>query len=313
MKFILLSDVHLLGKNPVSRIDDLVETQLDKLLFVLRKAWLENATILQAGDLFDRPRNWLLLPKVAEMIKGTSFFSIFGQHDTYLYSEETRDRTCLGVLEKAGVIKILGKSPTTLGETAIYGCSFGQEIPTPEDRKTFNILVIHADISDRPVYPGHEYADAEKFLSAWPEYDLIHCADIHIKFAFERKGRHIINTGPLLRKEASEYNMTHKPSICLFDTEKRTAEWIEVPHLPGPEVLDRGRIERETELKDVMNDFIELMKGGDQREQSNVSGEVSFLTVLHKLMEDHDIGERVRTKIAQIMERGTNDGNFERT
>ncbi len=227
MKLVLVSDIHLVDKNPIARIDDLTETQWTKIDFIFDFAKKHSAQILQAGDLCNKPRSWSVLPRLIDAIrKNKSYiYCCRGQHDDYLYSLTTRDRTILGVLEKAGLIKVLDENPFTLShgpgdDVILYGCSFGAEIPEVGRQKgLFNVLVIHAPILNRAVYPGQKFTMGDKFLKDHPEFDLIICGDIHIQFEAQVGDRFTFNTGRVVREEATEYNFTHKPSLVLFDTE----------------------------------------------------------------------------------------------
>ena len=109
MKLLLLSDLHLLWKNPVARKDNLPDIQFEKLEFVLDYAQEKDCIILQAGDMFDRPRSYHLLSQVMDIIGSyeVPIYCVYGQHDTYLYSKETRYATNLGILERSGLVHIL--------------------------------------------------------------------------------------------------------------------------------------------------------------------------------------------------------------
>ena len=69
MKLLLLSDVHLSSKTPIGRLDDYRKTCLRKFEYVLKYADKIGADIYQAGDLFDKPRDWFILLDVIELLK----------------------------------------------------------------------------------------------------------------------------------------------------------------------------------------------------------------------------------------------------
>ena len=266
MKFLLLSDMHLLWNNPVCRRDDLTTVQFEKLRFILDYADKNNLPILQAGDFFDAPRSYIFLPKVIDVFNeypDVDIYAIFGgrRHDTYLYSNETRDATNLGILGKTGIINILGKDFVVLSSDRmgafIYGASYGEEIPEVEGANDFNILVIHAPIMENTFSINIDYMDAKKFLFKYKDYDLILCGDIHRRFVVTSKdNRFIINTGPMLRKTADEYNLSFTPGFCVFDTEKRSINWVTIPHKPSDEVISRDHIGNIEEVDSMLEEFI---------------------------------------------------------
>lgn len=306
MKFIGVSDLHLTATNPKARKDSLPETQFKKFDFILDVAKKYDANILQAGDFFNAARSWMLLPEVIEILKssGVNIYGVFGQHDTYMYAESTRHRTNLGVLEKAGLVNILNNGLKNQvefdgGKVVVNGASFGQNLPVVEKQKgIFRIGVIHAPIAEEPIYPKHKYWDAKQFLLRNDGYDFILCADIHRSFRYSLGDRIIVNTGPILRKEATEYNFKHQPHVYFFDTNDLTSmEKIMVPCDDGEMVLDRSHIDNANENANMMDSFIESIKNED-----SVSFGVSFEQNLLNYYEQNGIDNSVKNIIAETME-----------
>ena len=278
VKLALVSDAHLTFKKFIARKDNAVNAGLRKFNEVLNWCEENEASLVIAGDLFDKPRSWFMLAQTMDMIRksGVSIFAVYGQHDIYFRSKDTIDRTNLGILRKAGLVKILSdipvEVPTTRGkrglQVRIYGASYGEEIPEPietEQASIYNMLVVHA-----PIYSGSinkvETLNALSFLKKHP-YDLIHCGDIHRRFEVETNQSILLNPGPLLRKTAEEYNFTHKPGF--FDmTFYSGSEWeykfVEVEHKPASEVLTRSHLIT-TDGVDLDN-FLEMFTSDEQCE-----------------------------------------------
>lgn len=304
MKFILLSDVHLSWDIPACRLDDTRIVQLEKLHFILKQAMKQEARILQSGDLFDRPRSWYLLPEVIRIFKQyyPYFVSIFGQHDTYMYSDATRQTTNLGILSEVELIKIAGPdigSWIQFEDSVVVGCSFGQDLDEKELRNLPNnrkkILIVHASISNESLYPGHEYTSAKKFLRKWDMFDLILCGDIHRAFIedFNQK-RFIVNTGPIIRRTADEYNFTHQPHFLIYDTNSGQIEKVEIPHQLSNKVMTRDHIERKSETEEMLADFINMVQ---EEELYSVSFEENLLDFIKK----NNISESIVNIISEVM------------
>ena len=310
MKFVLLSDLHLSWDNPLARMDNLVEVQFEKLRFVLD--WSKengDIPILQAGDFFDTPRGYYILSKVVSVLNSYETFDkdlihcVYGQHDTYLYSDTTRNSTNLGVINEVDLVHVLGTMWTgERNNVVVVGKSYGQEFerndlgyiedPCVETK----ILIIHAPISTAPLFPGHEITHADKFLEKHPEFDLILCGDIHRDFIIERKGRFIVNCGPMLRREATEFNFTHKPHFLVYDTEDRTIEKVEIPHELADKVLSREHIEQKEQTETMLEDFIESVKTGDIES-------VSFTDKLWAFIKHNNIEQEVVDILSKVMEK----------
>lgn len=303
MKFVLLSDIHLSWENSVARMDNLVERQFEKLKFVFDWAEERNIGILTAGDFFNSPRSWYLLPKVIDFLLRRKIIigTVYGQHDTYLYSEATRDSTSLGILNKFMLVDVLGtESLNTSNQTvALFGCSYGQDMGNFDLGKVSKfktkILVIHAPITTVPLFPGHEIAYADKFLEKHKEFDLILCGDIHQSFIIEKQGRFIVNCGPMLRREATEYNFTHKPHFLVYDTEALTIDKVIIPHETASKVLSREHIIQEEQTELMLEDFIESVKTGEVES-------ASFTENLWAFLKDNNIEQDIVDILSEVME-----------
>jgi DNA repair exonuclease SbcCD nuclease subunit len=285
MRFVAISDLHLTCTNPISRLDNIEETWKRKLRFVLNYCYDNEAILLLAGDIFDKPRDWKTMVEAYSLIKEYQFgiFAVFGQHDTHLYSDKTRDHTSLGVLCKTNLVWNLSEqaygshiSTTIDHKLYIQGASYGQEVPNPVD-DYFNVLVIHKNISDEPLYYGHEYTDAKRFLKAH-NFDLIVCGDAHKTFMESFKGRYIVNSGPMLRLEAIENMFKHEPGFWVYDTEdKRYPLFHSIPCEPAEKVLSRDHIINKNDKNNMLNNFIESVNNPDVEHYSFEDNLVDFI------------------------------------
>ena len=304
MNFVCLSDIHLSSENPEARLDDLVEVQFGKFEFALRYAKEHGAPILHAGDLCHKPRSWFVLPQLIDLLKKyqVPFYSIRGQHDDYMYSEETKDRTTLGILVKAGLITRLDtEKGMVVQDTCLFGANFGQKLAKVQ-RRGFTVGVIHASISNTALWPGHQYTDAAKFLDDNPDYDFILVGDIHQQFYVEAQGgRCLLNVGPMLRREATEYNYGHEPSLYFLDTENpKKCKRVTIPHAKAEAVLSRDHIDRKTEAEDLLDDFVREMK--EIHPEMEGSG-VSFVENMLKFAQENNFDEGVMKVLSRFMEK----------
>jgi len=301
MKAILLSDGHLLWEKPVSRIDDVKSVQFIKWGFVLEYAHINKCIILQAGDFFNRPRSWYLLPEVMKLLKKhreVPIYCVFGQHDTYMYSEKTREATSLGIVEIADMVHVLGNKPVLENGVDLYGCSYGQEVPKVKKDRTRipAILVIHAPIAEKALWPGQQYMDATDFIKKHEEFDVILCGDIHQSFRLRYKGRWIVNTGPLIRREATLYNFAHRPGFFVYDSVDESMAWMEIPHRPAEEVLSRMHLEYEKEGESILNEFIASISSADIDEGAD------FIDNLWKFVKKNKIKRSVTDLLAEVVD-----------
>lgn len=300
MNFVLLSDIHATVKNPVGRKDDVRKTLFRKLRFIFKMAKRRDAIILQAGDFFDKPRDWNLLLSIINLIKTykIKIYTVYGQHDTYLRANINKTGTTLGVLFKTGYLNILSDEPVRENGVKIYGASWGQEIPKPKGRN--NILVVHAPVSVSKLYPKHKFIKPDEFASQWKKYDLILVGDIHRSFFYANDSTTVINTGPMLRLDATEYNMDHRPCGYVYNSESKTLDKFTIPHEDGEQVIIRSHIEQSQFNESVMEKFVnslELDIDDDKSSDAMTIGEI-----LLDYYKKKSIKNRIQKIIAKEME-----------
>jgi len=294
-KFVLISDMHLSVDNPRARLDDCKEAGYRKLQYVLDWAEKNRAGILHAGDLSHKPRSWHLLSDLQHIfLINEPFYTIYGQHDTVMYNEQTRKATILGALAGAGFVKILGFDPKNIEGYDIYGCHYGQEPPVLNNSGN-NILVIHKAICDESLWSGQDYLDAKTYLAQHKNYRIILCGDIHKKFHIQIGDRHIVNAGPMIRREANIYNYKHCPGFWVWDIDDENMNWQEIPHDLAEKVLSRDHIDYKEEADSILDQFISSVK------TDIVSGDVSFMDNLWKFIKDNKIEESIVEKISQVI------------
>jgi DNA repair exonuclease SbcCD nuclease subunit len=306
MKVILLSDVHVVYSNPKSRLDDVTATQFKKLDFVFETARKYGAPIIHAGDFCDSPRSWYLAPVLIQFFRrrhDVRFYTVYGQHDLYMRANKAKDATILGVLQKAGLIKILDERPTVCGpDVVLYGLSYGEKAPGSffdvDKSGAISILAVHDTIGHKPSMHVGPYKRAKEYLSTLAKFRVIIAGDIHQRFEVKVEGgkdRYIVNCGPMLRLEANQYNMSHNPGFYMYDTKTGWMKWISIPSELSPKVLSREHLERHEEVHGKMEKFIERLKAKDL-----VAG-TSFEENLEGFLKDSDVEEEALLLLWEII------------
>ena len=257
MNFLLLSDIHGTDKIPVSRTDNAFEAFNSKFQFALNYAKLNQCIILQAGDLSDSSRNWFMLDYYLEMLNKYQVIMccVFGQHDMYYRSSPMETPSTMLTLIKSSYVIPLGAKPFRSGNVNIYGANWGDDIPKAY-KGEFNILVLHSPITLKREWSGQNFIHPKRFLRKHPEYRLVLVGDIHRKFIYSYKYKYVVNTGPMLRLEANEYNMKHKPCFFVYDEIMAEIDEVEIPHESADKVLTREHIDKNKMNKEELKLFI---------------------------------------------------------
>lgn len=304
MKFLLLSDIHLVTDNPVARLDDLTEVQWEKIEYVFNYASKKHIRyILQAGDLTHTKRSWSLLEKLSSYLitKEQKIFMVKGQHDSYYHNMENQ-KTTTGILISSGIIDLLNSSPHTFDNIHVYGCSYGNPIPEIESFKSINILVIHAPIGHGNSLNQNHYecTNAETFIKN-SKFDLVLCGDIHEKFIVTHNSRIICNTGIMLRHEASKEMLEHQPCFFIYDTKTQSIDEIKIPCSSSKEILSRDHIDKQKNRQNNFDNFIEQVKNADYVHS------VNFNDNLKNIIKANKTSKEVQSIIEKYLQEGKSD------
>lgn len=211
----IFGDTHFTNRGPENRIDDYWETQkrkLRKALSIFEDRGVD-ATI-ENGDFFDTPT-------VADKVKSEIIqifyeygliFCVFGQHDISGHSKFTLPNSPLAVLEAARIVKVLDEKPWQIGNqnsSFLYGASFGEKVPKPEDPDAYNVLVTHRMIGDKVLWPGQVLTGPRQFLRKNSAYNLIVCLTGDTKVSLLR-GDEVSVKDLIGRKEFYVYSYDHQ-------------------------------------------------------------------------------------------------------
>lgn len=311
MKILLTSDWHLRLKAPKNRTDDFFSAQFLKLKWILDKALDESCSaIIVAGDIFDSPQvPYEVTNKCIQMFKAhpihVPVLTIYGQHDLRFHNLESKEKTPLNTLEKAGAVKTLSSVPCSINQDVnidVYGCSWGEEIPTITDENTINILAIHRMIIHKePLWPGQtDYTEAEHFLKK-NNFNLIVSGDNHNPFVFPYKHKILVNPGSLMRQTSAQ--IEHKPRIYIYDTNYGEVEKHFIPISSIDHVMNLKKVEKEKVRNEELESFIETLK-----ENRDIG--LDFIANLQEQMKDDtNIDEDTRGIITEAIKGMENESN----
>lgn len=300
MKILLTGDKHIRYQAPENRIDDFFETQINK-----EREMLEIASdtgcecILQPGDFFDNPNPpRYVLSRYIELYNEFKLpiYTVMGQHDTSMRNlDQTVMRTATYLLQSAGVVKIVGldKLPVMLdANTTLYGISFDQEYEPKPQEEGFNILMAHASVGDKPLYPGHVLPGPRDYARKHGGFSLILLGDYHYPYEDSWQGCDIINCGVSIRKTVDKRELELKPKVIVYDTEKHSHEIHYLQIRPWGEVFQI--VEKPADTNRIM-EFIESLK-------YNSGNSMSFASNLRLFYQNNVVRPEVKDIIAQAME-----------
>jgi DNA repair exonuclease SbcCD nuclease subunit len=140
-------------------------------------------------------------------------------------------------MEAAGAARLLGDKAISYNGVNIYGANFGQTPPRPRG-KGFHVLVAHAMVGDRPLWPGHELTGPVDYMARHPGYNLYLLGDYHYPWEIEEDTVAMFNCGTLIRKTMAERELKHKPKVVLFNTDTMASQDVFLNVSPIETVFD---------------------------------------------------------------------------
>lgn len=321
MKFLITGDWHITSRRPRYRIDNYFETLIGKITYLLDYAKDNDIEyILQPGDFFDSHRvSDFVKQHIITLLKQYKIpiICVYGQHDLR-YHGSNRKNTPLGVLEAAGVVKTLSHSEedgtysfnleTGDHEIAIFGSSWGEEIPVQNDGCICIWITHRMVIKDKLWEAQKEYSLGNALLKR-TEFELIVSGDNHESFHFEANNQSprswesvqewkwkkwLINCGSLMRSTVAQ--LKHKPCFWTFDSTQMGITQHFIPIKPIKEVMNWEQAQEEKVKNQELENFIEGLKGDVE-----LHG-VDFKRNLKEYLEEKEVPEGVDNMIKEMME-----------
>jgi exonuclease SbcD len=290
IRFIYFGDPHIRGTNPRNRTDSYVEAWKAKLreIWQLGKQY-EVEAFLQPGDTFD-------LPDVANSVLNEAadvfseapapIYTTAGNHDIPGYNVAAFGNTSLRLLERiVPQFHVVNNPamPTFFGgrgdypEVQVTFTPYSGQIdrdgygysPEYQNRHAYAIHIAHGMMLDHtPPFDRFTLMQEVKTTA-----HMVITGHDHTGYGIYRRadGVTFCNPGSLTRLSASESEITRPIQVALIEvtppdvahTGRREASIKLIPlqcAKPGPEVLDRSRIEKESQRQYAMENFAALIQ-----------------------------------------------------
>lgn len=285
MKLVFSSDFHLRNDQPVSRTDDFLQVQNDTLKFIAQICKQNNADLIIAGDIFNKAKQenmQFLINDLYNIFKKINIYFIAGNHDLLFHSIENFEKCNIGLLDKFDDWNHITNS------NGIKFFDYGMEISNSIN----NICVMHryCEIDSLPEYISDGIT--AKLLLEKYNYNYFIVGDNHKAFEYEKDGRFVFNAGCITRQSINEKD--YKPSIILFDTEKKEYEKIYLPD-NQQNVWKEEQITQQIKRENRIDGFINLI-GTDK------SISLDYINNLKKHCQENKIEKEIINEIEFMLE-----------
>jgi len=291
MKSIITADLHLRPDRPRCRIDDdWLGFQEATIKFIVEEANKRNCLLSIIGDVFGKESpnvpNYItamFLRYMLQVKKGVRLLA--GNHDLPYHSWENVNSSSFGIVNSIIGDKI--KYFDDLGSWA----HFNEEPESPDQEIQFLHRLVFENLKSLP--PNVKACTAQDLLNEFPNAKWIFTGDMHKHFHYEKKGRHVINPGCIIR-QASDF-INYKPIIYYVDTEKNIVEEIELPDV-NIKLVDDSYIKIEEERENRVGAFVEGVK-----KSGKIS--LSFIDNINVALEkNNNLSKATIKEIRELME-----------
>lgn len=298
---ILIGDLHIQDRKPEAwntyenwwkhqrKVHDFINNLCDKRYCT--------TPVLQAGDVFDRPRPVPHVLTEALQTLPLKTICVPGQHDLPNHNHGLYDKSALCTVDRAcSSIAVLHKArnkvhfQTRVGFKTVQGCGYGIE---PTENENDNICLMHrmAWHREKP-YPGApDEGNALQILDKYKQFELIVTGDNHKSFCVEKDGRWLINPGVAIQRNADEIDYQPRIFLYYFDKEPESV------YLPVAEEgsMNREHIDRKQNKDKRLMAYIEQMN-------KKCEIDIDFEANLKQYLEINNVRNSVEHKVWEYTE-----------
>jgi len=293
MKIGIIGDIHFRINTPVSRLDDIKETFIEKFTQVSEILDEKRVkTIFLTGDVFDKskvPNETLLLAKKCLNMFPTdsTIYTVVGNHDMIGNSLNSYENTSLAILDKlVPNLKVIINKNKVISKDVVtkfnaYGNNnFDMDLMGMQR----NIILTHTMISENV-----EMFDTSLAKDVVSQADLIITGHNHNKFLVTSKSNTIIyNPGALIRLTAAKDDMGREVEVGIYETNTNMLERI---NLNLRDSFDKELIEKKKEnIKQIMDDTLGSMSDIFTSEE-----------VVNYIFKKHGVPGNIKTKVLEYI------------
>lgn len=269
-----MADLHWSTATPLYRKEtgEFTEVIAQKFRVPLEFSAKHETPLFIAGDIFDRSRNFMdmwtfkeLLWSVSGLSNGVEVYAVRGQHDLF-HHDRQNTATSFNTIRYmfADVFSDVGgrrvainalNMPDEIPTINIYGCGYYDDVPEPDDKDGFNILLWHKGLwKGKSPYPGATGGNVEGLSVKLADlgYKMVFAGDYHKQWDAKIGGVHFYNLGCFTRRKTNE---TETPRFCILYDDLS----VESVHVGEDDVFlsEESEFEKDrTLLKDAFSDAL---------------------------------------------------------
>nr|DAI36203.1 MAG TPA: metallophosphatase domain protein [Caudoviricetes sp.] len=256
MRFIVSADWHLREDRPRCRVDeDWIGVQRRALEQLETCCEKYDCDLVVVGDLFHRSTEFRMVRLVQSLayrlsVRNLKLYYLAGNHDLLYHSTANLDRSAIGLLESTN-------NCFYISDLAIYSVSapnFDEECDDSKEHLFIHTLCF-PDMKSMP--PNVNAVYAKDLLEEHPNAKWIFTGDYHHSFHYEWNGRHVVNSGCLIRQAVDMKD--YRCGAYFVDTDGNVVEFL--PIEDDADMVDDAYIVDEKVRDERIGEFVDKLKG----------------------------------------------------
>lgn len=297
MRFICTADWHIRATRPRCRIDeDWIQTQRQALAQVVKISKVKKAPVLVVGDLFhsNSDVSFECIQMIQQMADELGeLYILAGNHDLPYHSSENIEKSAIGVLFKSLNIFPIKEYFEKLYYNSGEGINYSAKNFDEQDYKFAHVVFKHTLVfpDAKSIPPNCDGTTAKELLEEFPNAEWIFTGDYHKHFHYEKNGKHVVNSGCLLR-QASDFK-DYQCGVYFVDTDKNIVEFI--PIIDSEQLIDDSYILQENEREERIDNFVQKLKDTE-------SVSLDFLANVENALQNNDLDSELKEVVEELLE-----------
>lgn len=288
MNMIVTADWHLRATKPRCRADeDWIETQRKALEQVVKIAQGKQCSVFVVGDVFHSNSDTSfecikMVQDFAQCLFGFGkMYLLCGNHDLPYHSSDNISRSAIGLLLNSNNIQLIKNLPN------VSAPNFDE--PVENKKFVFRHILTFPDAKSIP--PNVDAMTAKELLEETPNAEWIFTGDYHKYFHYEKNGRHVVNSGCLLRQVADMKD--YQCGVYYVDTDNDIVDFI--PIIDSEQLIDDSYILQENEREERIDNFVQKLKDTE-------SVSLDFLANVESALQSNKLESDLKEVIEELLE-----------
>ena len=285
MRFVLTADWHIRATKPRCRIDeDWVQTQRLALNQIADIANSKDFPVYVVGDLFHShgDTSFEVVQLIQEFANSLNhgMFILAGNHDLQYHNSSNLHKSAIGILLHCEKINFIQNN-----EYVSVG-NFDQE--TENKEIIFKHILCFPDLKSMP--PNVNAVTAEDLLDEYDNAKWIFTGDYHHNFVYENKGRHVVNSGCLIRQVSDMKD--YQCGVYVIDTDLNKIDFV--PIVDDYDLVDDSHILRQNEKDERIENMVDKLMDIE-------AVSLDFIQNIENVLLNNDIPDEIRKCVKELI------------